>query len=203
MLFERKMIYEISTGVYNAGYIITRRETKCFRAGSQFSTLPLSFFSRYKKELLSSRELTLGKVYIYIPLFSYTYYISFFIYSFIFLRVIVYASCERFFLAIPAWRLIVLHLTKKKKKIAYIYIYIVRPTNTVTNTETRKIRKIHKKKYASRWKRKRTKEKKKLSAKKAFASSLIENPRPSRRPFPREGAWSVFNSDPCSFEFRV
>lgn len=123
MLFERKMIYEISTGVYNAGYIITRRETKCFRAGSQFSTLPLSFFSRYKKELLSSRELTLGKVYIYIPLFSYTYYISFFIYSFIFLRVIVYASCERFFLAIPAWRLIVLHLTKKKKKDS-VYIHL-------------------------------------------------------------------------------
>lgn len=89
MLFERKMIYEISTGVYNAGYIITRRETKCFRAGSQFSTLPLSFFSRYKKELLSSRELTLGKVYIYIPLFSYTYI---FIYPFLFIRLFFYAS---------------------------------------------------------------------------------------------------------------
>lgn len=159
MLFERKMIYEISTGVYNAGYIITRRETKCFRAGSQFSTLPLSFFSRYKKELLSSRELTLGKVYIYIPLFSYTYYISFFIYSFIFLRVIVTLLANDSFSQFlhDAWSFCIWQ--KKKKKIAYIYIYIVRPTNTVTNTETRKIRKIHKKKYASRWKRKNERKK--------------------------------------------
>lgn len=154
MLFERKMIYEISTGVYNAGYIITRRETKCFRAGSQFSTLPLSFFSRYKKELLSSRELTLGKVYIYIyiyPLiFLYILYILFYLFVYFFTR-----HSLRFLRTILS-RNSCMTLDrsafdkKKKRKIAYIYIYIVRPTNTVTNTETRKIRKIHKKKYASR-----------------------------------------------------
>lgn len=189
MLFERKMIYEISTGVYNAGYILLAGKRNVFELVLNFRPCHCLSFRDTKRNYYH-RENNFGQstyiyicvcaciyTYIYIPLFSYIYpfLIYSFVYSFIFTRHS-NASCERFFLAIPAWRLIVLHLTKKKKKIAYTFTLYGQPTNTVTNTETRK---IHKKKYASRWKkswkrkRKKDKKKKKRKRKKAFAKKAF------------------------------
>lgn len=112
--------------------------------------LAIVFLFAIQKGIIIIARINFGQsIYIYPLIFLYILYILFYLFVYFFTR-----HSLRFLRTIlsrnSCMTLDRSAFDKKKKKIAYIYIYIVRPTNTVTNTETRKIRKIHKKKYASR-----------------------------------------------------
>lgn len=107
MLFERKMIYEISTGVYNAGYILLAGKRNVFELVLNFRPCHCLSFRDTKRNYYH-RENNFGQstyiyicvcaciytyiyiIFLYISLFSYIYPFLF-THSFIhlFLRVIV------------------------------------------------------------------------------------------------------------------
>lgn len=140
MLFERKMIYEISTGVYNAGYILLAGKRNVFELVLNFRPCHCLSFRDTKRNYYH-RENNFGQstyiyicvcaciyTYIYIPLFSYIYPFLF-THSFIhlFLRVIVTLLANDSFSQFlhDAWSFCI---WQKKKKDS-VYIYIVRTTD--------------------------------------------------------------------------